>query len=1230
VAGGPIDADPIATRGENPYLGLRAFDEADASRFHGRQRLTDELVDRLGSTGCRLLVLVGASGSGKSSVVRAGLLPALRAGRIEGSDEWYISTVVPGARPFESLEAALLRVAVNPPGELLTQLTDGPRGLDRAVQRIIPPGATLLLFIDQMEELYTQAEQEEADRFQVALTEALTDSSCSLRAVVAIRGDFYHRPLLHQTLAPLVKAGTCAVTPLAPDELEAALVEPARQSGVEFERGLVSKLVVEAGRQPGSLPLLEVAVTNAFDLGEGPLITAADLEAVGGLNGSLVLQAETIHNQLGSAGRRGLRLLLGQLVTVDEGEEVTRRRAHRSELDEIPEVDDLLRRLGDARLITFDHEPRTREATVELAHEALIGAWPRLQAWIDEDRDALRLGRHLAAAASDWDRAGRPESDLYRGGRLDAARCWREERTTPLSGLSAEYLDASAEREVAERDAEARRYEAEVRSNRRLRRLLSGMAVLLAMALLAGGIALDQRRRANRTAFDTETARLVATTQILSGDKPREALLVALVAYEREQSAETVGALQTSLVAARSLLGYLGWGRDYVDVEWLSNGLVVGVRSTGLDLYDPTTSRLLDSVELPVGRGLDDETFGRHRSVAASDESVVAVATEVPSVLLFDVDRKLQRRVEVPSTRPVTSVMVKPDGSAVAYVDDTNTITVVDDEGSAHHVQRLETSSNLLEQAAPILGPDPAFKTLLQSVPVLSLFHRDPDDLVLSVGAFVRRFDWQGVEIAEPLFLTGGSGGDQPHPEMAMAVVPGEDAGGDHLVAKGQIRTPPTADVRGSDVPVVELEPVPALAGGGLRNIVDARRGSTDIVYLLSDGSVVTIDPADLSSRTELDLELPRATSVAVNPTNPDQLALASPQGLVVASLAGEGPITTAVPRVGGAPNLTIHRDGELVVTGGAGASAPTTAWVRAGDRWDPYDLGRPDDDVFAAVVPDVDERQVAIRDAGDENALALELTADGALMVEREVGPPVGLFAVAARRGIEVVATPARVYVRNRSDLERVMELGHPDRQSQNPAEVTGLRFDPTGERLLVADQLGSFDVWDVDTWERIDVEVAYADIAIGYWNHDGSLLATASSDGRITIRDGQTLQVQRTMTGPAGTSNSWSGQGGLHFSPDDRYLLTNIDGTARLWDVASGLQVGAPIETATGTNSSISVGAQLQLVTGTEDHALIWDLDIDSWVGAVCRVADGGLTEADWQQWGPRDEPYRELCAD
>lgn len=554
----------------NPYLGLLPFDDASADRFYGRERLVSELTARLGGTGVasRGVVLVGPSGSGKSSLARAGLLPALRGGEVPGSAEWYVTSMT-GNEPFESLEAALLRVAVNPPSTLLAQLSEGPRGILRGVRRCLPADdQRLVLLLDQFEELFVGRSRQDADEFLEALAVAVTDPSSPLRLVATLRADYYGQPLAHPTFAAVLDAATVNVTPLAGDELERAIVEPARTLGVTFEPGLVARIAAETTGQPSPLPLLQYTLAELFERRDDATLTVAAYDAIGGLGGALAARAEALYGEADAEQQAALRRLLGRLI--DPGEETVdlRRRARLADLGESAAMHWALERLGEARLITFDREDASREPTVEVAHEALLREWPRLTRWLETDRELLRVVAGLDEAAMRWDDGGRREEDLLRGARLERAAELSMTAPAHLRALDLELIAASSH--AAQQDREAQE-----RSQRRLRLLAGGLAAAFALTLAASGLAFIQLNRADAEAQAARSAQEQAelTTLLLEANEaePTTAILLALEAQRREPGAETDTALLNAMTragAGRAVAAYDALPTDDCTGAW--------------------------------------------------------------------------------------------------------------------------------------------------------------------------------------------------------------------------------------------------------------------------------------------------------------------------------------------------------------------------------------------------------------------------------------------------------------------------------------------------------------------------------------------------------------------------------------------------------------------------------------------------------------------------------------
>ena len=456
----------------NPFRGLQAFSEEDAAVFFGRDRLVAEAVRRL-SDGDRLIAFVGPSGSGKSSAVRAGLVPAIRKGSISGSDRWLVAHMLPGSDPLIELEAALLRSTIDAPDSLAEPLsTDDGSGLVRAVLRVLPTESSRpLLIIDQFEELFTLVENVPARRrFLDQLVGAIDDPYGRVLVVVTLRADFYRRILEHAEFATRMGTGVVNVVPLAPDELEAAALEPAHRSGVTLEPALLAGLVADVIGQPGALPMFQYTLTELFDRRIGGSLTLDAYQSMGGVRGSLTRSADELYDQLDDGQQTAAKQLLLRLVAVTEDDEWSRRRVSASELTsldvDVVAMQRVVELFARHRLLALDRDQVTGAPTVEVAHEALLSEWERLRTWIEQHRGDLLRYRELAGATTRWRTAGRDTDYVYTGGRLDDTIRWSETTEMTITAGERAFLDAGLER----RQAESARDEAHRSREQRLER----------------------------------------------------------------------------------------------------------------------------------------------------------------------------------------------------------------------------------------------------------------------------------------------------------------------------------------------------------------------------------------------------------------------------------------------------------------------------------------------------------------------------------------------------------------------------------------------------------------------------------------------------------------------------------------------------------------------------------------------------------------------------------------
>jgi WD40 repeat protein/class 3 adenylate cyclase/energy-coupling factor transporter ATP-binding protein EcfA2 len=588
-----------------PYKGLVPFEADDTDIFFGREQLVEDLAGRLETA--PFLAVVGASGSGKSSLVRAGVVPELQ--RRDGS--LSVAVFLPGERPLVELTAA---------------------------------GEARLVVVDQFEEVFTLCRDEDE---RSAFIDALLDAAeRGTRVIVALRADFYGHCAAYPRFAAVLKHEQELVGPMSEEELRRTIERPAEHAGLLLEPGLVEAILRDVAGEPGALPLLSHSLLETWKRRSGRMLTLIGYLQAGGVQGAIAKTAETVYREALSPEHQALaRNIFLRLTELGEGTEDTRRRVAIAELtprpDQLRDVDDVLRTLADARLVVIG------EGTVEVAHEALIRHWPTLRSWLDEDREGRLVHRRLTEAAQEWDATGREPALLYRGTRLASATDWAGAHDSELNELEREFLTAS-------RDAELREIESTRRRNRRLRILLAGALVALAGAVAAGLLALDQRNAARDTALTADAQRLGA--EALTEDRLDRALLLARAGVELEETARTRSNLLGTLL--RSPHAAIGLLRGTADAEIYTAAvtpdgrvLAIGQAEGTVTTFDTASRRKLR--EYRVGGAIGD---GLVQTLAFSpDGATLAVAgrprfTETTLVLDLLDARTLQRRsrVELP------------------------------------------------------------------------------------------------------------------------------------------------------------------------------------------------------------------------------------------------------------------------------------------------------------------------------------------------------------------------------------------------------------------------------------------------------------------------------------------------------------------------------------------------------------------------------------------------------
>ena len=772
---------------------------------------------------------------------------------------------------------------------------------------------------------------------------AVTDPRCPVRLVLTLRADFYDRPLRHGAFARLIEPSVVAVTALAPDELESAIVAPAAASGAEFEPGLVSEIVADVGDQPGALPLLQYALTELYERRVSGLLTRDAYRSIGGVAGALAGRAEALLEEWGPADQAAARRIFGRLVSLGEGTEDTRRRALRSELGSDPATERVVAGFGAARLLSFDRDPATREPTVEVAHEALIRSWPRLRRWLDDDRDDLRTLRHLHESAAAWEARGRDDADVYRGGRLDSALEWVGRRPGETTAIEAEFLAAGTRR----RDADLARERLQLR---RLRRLLTAVAAVAVIAVLAGSLAAVQQRRATRNAAEAaanaakadanaaeaetnadtaarnaaeaETARDAADVGRLSAeaaarvdDDRQLALVLAAEAFRQERTVQTYGALQRVLSSTGPFLGAFGAGRSFNAVHWTGDGNVVAIGAEGVGTYDPNTGRELSWVAVPTAlRSFQygDGTAAQFALGATGGSMTTAVVgPDKRTLSLIDADGATGSVFVHPAN--VDAVAVSPGGTRAATLDLNGVLRIFEvaskgllREIAAHpeptYTEQLPPGVRFISHRAPQSLATQARTRFGRS----ALEFRGETELISSQGISVRKWD-----LGREGFTADGRGMLLMAGTLVATVPHGVLASEDGATFAWFDATRLSIGEFAPVAPLMTLEVPGTGTNWSTPKVLDFAWTADGLLLLSNDGRLIA------STITgELSAAVPSgvrdAVALAVN-ADKSRVVVAGASGLAVHSLDGSQLIARAGPR-DVADTFTLSPSGERVV----------------------------------------------------------------------------------------------------------------------------------------------------------------------------------------------------------------------------------------------------------------------------------------------------------------------------
>ncbi|UUU21640.1 nSTAND1 domain-containing NTPase [Streptomyces sp. DSM 40750] len=1147
---------------EPPYRGLARFETGDSGLFFGRDRLTAELAGLLRRR--RFAAVFGPSGIGKSSLLRAGLVPLLRESQEQGPRFSGIRILTPGDQ------------------------------LARTHELLLKAGGTgtgdRLVVVDQFEEVFTLChDAAERARFIDLLLTARNPES-RLRVLIAVRADFYGRCAEHRELAEALGDANLLAGPMSSAELREVVVKPAAAAGLTVERALTTRLVDEITDAPGGLPLLSHVLLETWRRRRGKTLTLAGYEAAGGLDGAIAKTAEDVYNGFTEGEAATARRVLLRLISPGDGTPDTRRPAGRAELETTgtgrDEVAQVLEALTRARLLTLDGP------TVEVAHEALITAWPRLRGWIEEDRDRLRAHRQLTEAARAWEELGRDGGALYRGSRLVTAREYfgGPGHTGDLTDQEAAFLSAS----LAALDQEER---ARARTTRRLRVLVTSLACLLALALTATAVAYWQRQSAVDAQQVGLSRQLAAQSAALLDSDTDLASLLAIKAYRTSPTREATRSLYAAAAVPleRRLTGHTG---TVSALAYNPDGKTLATGS-----FDGTV-RLWDTA---TGRNRKVLTGGDHtalvRTVAFSPDGRTLATSGGEEVRLRDAATGRVRdslTVRVAEEDSLASVGFAHDGRALAVRENGQVLDVA----SGRVLTTLKGPTGL--ELAAAFSPDG--RTLATST-------RDHTAQLwdLATGRVLFTLKSSTGVVSSLAFDPDGK-----------TLVTGTEDGTVHLwdVADGKQRT--TLTSASSRVETMAFSPDgKTLAAGSY------------------DGTVRLWDLATGRVRTTLTGHINPVMSVAFSPDG-NQLAAGNEDSHFAGgdrvsvrlwNVTAHRPRATLTVPGGSLEAVAFSPDGDTLATASVRMTQDIEDTAGVVRLWDPATrrtkatLGGKLD-IVETMLFSPDGRTVALTNNSQAQlwdvATRRLRTTLPSRFVNRMVYSPDGGTLVSVGDGLTLwdVAT-GRARVTFRKDEESSVLAFSPTGDAFATAggndEKIRLRDPDTGRvRITLTDPAGR----PTPTRPSDDDFIMFRQIESMAFSPDGRTLAAGSSDGTVRLWDTATGQLATTLT--AGTTEA---PVEVAFSPNGRTLATAAsDGAVRLWDTATGYTRA----TLTGHNGGPQTMAfspdGRTLATGDYEGGLrLWNVDLptpDKSITHICRAIHRDLTRQERALYLPDEE--------
>jgi len=1222
-----------------PYRGLFAFREQDAAFFFGRERFTNQLMEAVRKK--PLVAVIGPSGSGKSSIVFAGLLP-----RIRQQGNWLIASFRPGNRPFRSLAVTLLPLLepqmaatdrLIETNKLTQQFQQGKLALSDVIELILQKDIVdrFLLIVDQFEELYTLCQDlEERQRFLdtlLALVQAASvQRTLAFNLIFTIRADFVGSVLSHRPLTDALQQSDIKLGPMTTQELQDVINKPAEKLHVRIENGLTERILSEVSQEVGNLPLLQFALTLLWSKQKDGKLSHTSYDEIGSVEKALADYAEEIYTGLNEEGQQLAQQIFVQLVRPGNATEDTRRLATRAELGE--RKWELVARLADARLVTSGRDQGNGEETVEVIHEALIRGWQRLREWIDNDRDFLVWQERLRGALHQWEDSGKDDGALLRGILLAEAVRWVTQRAETLNQAELEFIQASRNHQAREaqrweklyKEAEQQRLEAE-----------------------------RQKQLAQQREQEAEQRRQEAEKQRLEAERQKQ-----LAEYNRQEAER-----QRQIARARQLATQAELLRDQ-NPHLIERSVLLAIEAEQIFSCLETKQALRDGAALLRQRVAYISHKRMLKAMALSPDGKCLATASGENILLWEIPSGRQLSI-LTYKENTTALTFSPDGKYLAACGATATLWEVP---SGHQFLRLNLAHYINNMSVIAFSPDG--KYLAAACGAAAALWEVPSghqlaDLSLtttpmsndSVTSLAFSPDGKFLAVANKAFLHRGSA-------ALWEVTSGHKF---------------TTFSHTSDVKAAVFSPdskylVTASANGiaALWDISTAglyislpHKGSVMAATFNSDGKYLATASSD---GTAILWEVPEGRQLATFLHKKSVMSVAfSPDGRRLATASSDGTATlwdvmssqqyALLPHKGSVLTVTFSSDGKYLAT----ASDDNSAVL-----WNTFSNSRSSTLLYEGGVT-----AMAFSSNGKYTATAIRDSSRTSTVILSDFSNGRQLAAIPHRGRVSAVtfspdgkylATASGNFSRSGAVILAEVPGGLQLRHFPHKRYVTAVAFSPDGKYLATASEAAIVLLWDTSNNQQLKALRHKASVTAVAFSPSGHLLASASSDGFAILWDALSGRRLLTLSHHAPVMD-------VAFSPSGHLLASaSSDGSATLWDTSSGSQLAIlPHEanltavifnsderflaTASGdyTSTIWEVNSRRQLmrvtheknieavtfsadglflVTGSEDQSVrFWLWQSESLIAEAQSCLTRNLTQEEWRQY-MNDEPYRKTC--